>query len=151
MRETRKVDPILILLAVVLSLTLIGCGRISQQADQTTDINMTLTVHPNPPGVGPAQLIVSVTGADGSPIDGAQLQIKGDMTHAGMEPVLAQAEGGVNGKYEIPFEWTMGGDWIVSVTAILPDGRTTIRQFTYTVQGDMSGMNQKPPETAETQ
>ncbi len=139
----------LILLALLLSLTLVGCGRISRQGDQAADVNMTLAVHPDPPGVGPAHITLSLTGADGSPIDGAKIQIKGDMTHAGMQPVLAQAKGRESGKYETSFEWTMGGDWIVSVTADLPDGRTTARQFTYTVEGDICGIDDQPSVTAE--
>ena len=140
MRKMRKVGTSLVLLAVLLSFTLVGCGRVSQQEDQATDVNVALTIHPDPPGVGPAQLTVSVSGADGRPIDGARLHIKGDMTHTGMQPVLAQVEGGDKGEYEIPFEWTMGGDWIVTVTANLPDGRTTARQFTFTVEGDICGI-----------
>jgi hypothetical protein len=90
-----------------------------------------------------------VTGADGTPIDGARLNIKGDMTHAGMQPVLAETKGGEQGRYETPFEWTMGGDWIVTVTAALPDGRTTARQFTYTVEDDLCSIDDKPLETTE--
>jgi len=141
----------LILLALLLSPILAGCGRISRQGDQAADVTMTLTVHPDPPGVGPANMTLSLTGADGSPIDGAKIEIKGDMTHAGMQPVLAQAEARESGTYETSFEWTMGGDWIVSVTADLPDGRTTTRQFTYTVEGDICGIDEQPSVTTEKQ
>jgi hypothetical protein len=141
----------LITLALLLSLALVGCGRISQMGDQAADVNVLLTINPDPPGIGPTHLTVSITGADGTPIDGARLQIKGDMTHAGMQPVLAEIEGGAGGTYETPFEWTMGGDWIVTVTATLPDGRTTARQFAYTVDGDIGGIDEVPSMTAETQ
>jgi hypothetical protein len=141
----------LILLVVLLSLALVGCGRISRGEDQTTDVNIVLAVNPDPPGVGPTHLTLFVTGADGAPIDGARLNIKGDMTHAGMQPVLAETEGGQEGRYEAAFEWTMGGDWIVTVTAALPDGRTASRQFTYTVEGDLCGIDDKPLETTAKQ
>lgn len=141
----------LITLALLLSLALVGCGRISQTGDQAADVNIVLTINPDPPGVGQTHLTVSITGADGTPIDGARLHIKGDMTHAGMQPVLAEIAGGAGGTYETPFEWTMGGDWIVTVTATLPDGRTTARQFTYTVEGDLCGIDERPSVTAETQ
>lgn len=141
----------LIILALLVSLTLAGCGRTSQQADQATDVNIGLSVNPDPPGVGATRLGVSVTGADGAPIEGARLQIRGDMSHAGMQPVLAEVTGGQGGRYETPFEWTMGGDWIVTVTAALPDGRTATRQFNYTVEGDICGIEDQPLETAETQ
>jgi hypothetical protein len=45
----------------------------------------------------------------------------------------------------------MGGDWIVTVTAALPDGRTTARQFTYTVEEDLCTIDDKPLETIERQ
>ena len=141
----------LILLVVLLSLALVGCGRISRAEDRTADVSIVLAVDPNPPGVGPAHLTLFVTGADGTPIDGARLSIKGDMTHAGMQPVLAETKGGKEGRYETPFEWTMGGDWIVTVTAALPDGRTTVRQFTYTVEGDLCSIDDKPLEATERQ
>jgi hypothetical protein len=136
----------LILLVLLIGPVLVGCGRISRQADQATDVNISLAVHPDPPGVGPAHLTISVTDADGTPINDARLQIKGDMTHAGMQPVLARVEGGDNGNYETPFEWTMGGDWIFTVTASLPDGRTTARHFTVTVEGDICGIQ---PDAAQ--
>jgi hypothetical protein len=130
----------LILVVVLLSLALVGCSRISQQGTRATGLDIALAVHPDPPGVGPCHLTINLTDAEGAPIDKAHLQIKGDMTHAGMKPVLAEVGDGEGGKYETPFEWTMGGDWIVTVTATLPDGRTAQQQFTYTVQGDMANM-----------
>jgi len=140
MMTIRKLEWHLILIPLLPSLALVGCGRLSQQQDQVAGVNIALAVHPDPPAVGPANLTVFVTGADGRPIDGASLHIKGDMSHAGMQPVLAEVEGGIDGEYQTPFEWTMAGDWIVTVTAALPDGRTTARQFTYTVEGDIGGL-----------
>jgi hypothetical protein len=126
--------------AALLSLALVGCQRIGQQPDSAADVNVVLSVQPDPPGVGPSRLTISLTDAQGAPIEGARLQIKGDMTHAGMQPVLAEVEEGTDGQYETPFEWTMGGDWIVTVRAALPDGRSTTRQFNLTVNGDMTHM-----------
>ena len=141
----------LLLFVVLLSPALAGCGRVSRAEAQTTDVNIVLEINPDPPGVGPAHLTLFVTSADGTPIDGARLSIKGDMTHAGMQPILAETEGGEEGRYEAPFEWTMGGDWIVTVTAALPDGRTASRQFTYLVEGDLCGIDDKALEMTEKQ
>jgi hypothetical protein len=129
-----------LVLATLLSLALAGCQRASQQPDRAADVNVALSVQPDPPGVGPSRLIITLKDAQGAPIEGARLQIKGDMTHAGMQPVLAEVEEGTDGQYETPFEWTMGGDWIVTVRAALPDGRSTTRQFNLTVNGDMTHM-----------
>jgi hypothetical protein len=129
-----------LIFALLFGLALVGCQRISQQPDSAADVTIALSVQPDPPGVGPSRLIITLTDAGGEPIEGAHLQIKGDMTHAGMQPVLAEVNEGAGGRYETPFEWTMGGDWIVTVSAALPDGRNTSRQFNLTVQGDMTGM-----------
>ena len=51
------------------------------------------------------------------------------MSHAGMQPVLAEASGGADGVYQAQWVWTMSGDWFVTVTAVLPDGRTLVRRF----------------------
>jgi hypothetical protein len=129
-----------LVLAALLSLAFIGCQRISQQPDSAADVNVALSVQPDPPGVGSSRLTITLTDAQGAPIEGARLQIKGDMTHAGMQPVLAEVEEGTGGRYEVPFEWTMGGDWILTVSAALPDGRSTTREFNLTINGDMTGM-----------
>jgi hypothetical protein len=43
------------------------------------------------------------------------------MDHAGMESVDREVKESTNGVYRVPFEWTMGGGWIVGVTAQLPN------------------------------
>jgi hypothetical protein len=139
--KSKKPLTLLLFLALLLSLAFVGCGRISQQEDTAPEVSMALSVEPEPLAVGPSHLIITLTDANGNPVDGAKLQIKGDMSHAGMVPVLAEVEGSSAGRYEAPFEWTMGGDWIVSVTAQLPDGRTTVRRFDFTVGGDMGQMD----------
>jgi len=137
MKHLRLPFPIIFLLLVVVLLG--GCARQSQQADQNNadDIDMTLVVAPAPPAVGPSNLLITIQDKDDSPIDGASLEIKGDMSHAGMKPVLASISGGESGLYAVPFEWTMGGDWFVTVTATLPDGRVATKRFDLSVGGGM--------------
>ena len=73
--------------------------------------------------------------ADGQPIDGAgPVTLRGDMNHAGMKPVLADATGTGGGQYTADFEWTMAGDWTVAVEATLPDGRVKRATFPFTVE-----------------
>ena len=61
--------------------------------------------------------------------------MRGDMTHAGMQPVSGVAEQGTgsNGEYRVPFYWTMGGDWIVTVNVKLVSGETYTKTFDFTV------------------
>jgi hypothetical protein len=44
------------------------------------------------------------------------------MSHAGMAPVLADGVERAAGVYDIPFAFTMQGDWVLLVSAVLPDG-----------------------------
>jgi hypothetical protein len=137
MMRQKLIFPIIFLLLV--SVVLGGCARQSQQVNQSNsdDIDMTLVVAPDPPVVGESDLLITLREKDGLPIDGASLEIKGDMSHAGMKPVLANISEGESGVYAVPFEWTMGGDWFVAVTATLPDGRVATKRFDLSVGAGM--------------
>jgi hypothetical protein len=63
------------------------------------------------------------------PVSGARIQLEGNMTHAGMTPVFAEAKEAEPGRYHATLEFTMAGDWVVLVHAALPDGRKIERQF----------------------
>jgi hypothetical protein len=122
-------------IAIAFVLLVVGCGRI--QTDPPADaaeLLVDFSVEPTDPAVGPTQLRITLTDGNGQPVDDATLNIEGNMTHAGMTPVFAQASGGEDGQYLIPFEWTMGGDWIVTVEVTLADGRAVTRQFTVVVE-----------------
>jgi hypothetical protein len=125
----------LLLCALLISAALTGCREqpAAAPAPENAAINITLSVEPEPPVTGDATLIVVLIDAQGAPIAGAQVSVRGDMTHAGMTPVLREAACDEAGRCEIPFEWTMGGDWIVDITATAPDGMTAQQQFEYTV------------------
>ena len=76
--------------------------------------------------IDPDKLVVgkvTLTDGAGKPVDGATVSVKGDMSHAGMQPVFGDTKSSTNGVYRIPFEWTMGGDWFVLITGKLADGR----------------------------
>lgn len=106
-------------------LVLAGCR--GQKAEQS-DIAVSLAVTPEPPQMGPAMVIVTLTGADGKPVTGATVKLEGNMSHAGMKPVLADATEVTAGRYEASLEFTMGGDWFIIVRATLPDGRSLEQQ-----------------------
>jgi copper(I)-binding protein len=63
------------------------------------------------------------------------------MTHAGMQPVLRTIESGEDGLYQTDFEWTMAGDWIVTINATLADGTVISEDFEYTLAGDEMNMS----------
>ena len=109
--------------ALLLGLLLLpGCRGDFDPGDRGIEIEVGLS--PTPPTVGPPRLIVTVQDTAGTPLEGARVEVEGTMSHAGMVPVLDTAGAEAPGQYVIPdFGFTMAGDWILTVTATLPDGR----------------------------
>lgn len=117
----------LLLVGVIVS----ACNPAEDVAQQIVgDVEMTLVVEPDPPAVGETTLVITLTDADGTPIDGATVQVHGDMDHEGMISVDGESADSEAGIYRVPFEWTMGGGWILDVTATLPnEGGVVVEQF----------------------
>ena len=73
--------------------------------------------------VGPAVIEAIVNRADGSPVSGATARVRGDMSHAGMTPVLCSTREVSQGRYlSEGFEFTMAGDWIITFEGTGPAG-----------------------------
>lgn len=122
-----------LLRVAVAALLLAGC-RQSVQPTATPDPSIQISLDLTEAHVGKTTLVVIVKDATGAPISDARVEIVGDMNHAGMAPSLGEAERGTDGRYEVPFEWTMGGEWIVTVRVTLADGRTVRQQLTANVR-----------------
>jgi len=111
-----------------------GCTRTSQLVDEAPDVVISMNLEPDPPLFGrPCVMLMTVFAADGMPINDARLEVKGDMTHAGMVPVVVSITEGLDGVYATAFDWTMAGDWIVTVEVTLSEGRVARQQFEVTV------------------
>jgi YtkA-like protein len=100
------------------SLPLHGCSR----GAASPNLNVIWTLSPPAPTVGPAALSVVLRDRAGAPVKNAAVRLEGQMTHAGMTPVLATATERAPGVYDLSFAFTMAGDWALLVTATLPDG-----------------------------
>lgn len=124
--------PVWLLFALLVVLAA-GCRQPAVVPTANASLQIRMQVEPAPPKVGDAALIVTVTDAAGQPVSDASLSARGDMSHAGMAPVLAEAVEGANGEYRLPFNWTMGGDWFVEITVTRPDGTTATQRFDVTV------------------
>lgn len=98
---------------------------------QGESLNLTLAheVSPQPPRVGQVTITLKLTDASGTGITGARITLEGNMTHAGMVPVFADARETVPGRYQSNMELSMAGDWHVLVHVTLPDSRKFDRQF----------------------
>lgn len=127
---------LLLSILAIAALALVGCRQAAggvPLATQTSDIRIDLAYEPIPPVVGEAALMVRLMRGDGTPVSDAAVSVRGDMDHAGMQPVEAVGERISDGLYRVPFTWTMAGDWIVTITATLPDGSSTLSRFDLTV------------------
>jgi hypothetical protein len=113
-------------LGLSLLLVLTACGRGSKDLP---DVAVELLIEPEPPQLGPAAITVTLRDAGGEPLSGAEVELEGNMNHAGMVPVFADAVEVAPGRYQANLEFTMGGDWFILVRAELPDGRSMERKI----------------------
>jgi hypothetical protein len=107
-------------LPFALALFLGACDPPSERSDPERPIAVTLTTEPA--RVGPATLEVAV-GWLGVSVTDARVNLVGDMTHAGMMPVLAGTEHVGEGIYRSEgFAFDMSGDWVITAEVVYPDG-----------------------------
>ena len=138
----------LLLLFVLVLSVLVACApttpATSTQNEATPSIDLILP--PTELKVGATNLLVSVVNADGQPIEGASVDVVGNMNHAGMAPVIVEDNTTLtDGNYVIPFEWTMAGDWFVDVAVTLADGQKIEKTFegiTIETEGGMADMSE---------
>jgi hypothetical protein len=129
-RSKQAIAPLLALITVLILAA--GCRQSTQMAGPDGDgggVTIELIL-PDAPVMGESTLGVRLVASDGAPVGGAAVEVRGDMAHAGMVPVIATAAPAeIAGEYAAPFEWTMAGHWIVTVTATLADGRVVADEF----------------------
>lgn len=123
-------------LALLASLTLLlfvitACRE--EQAPPASEANAQISFAIESSTIGETTLMIAITDSSLNSLSVNSLTVRGDMNHAGMVPVIAESGQAVDGQFEIPFEWTMGGDWIVEVTAELADGQTISDTFNVTI------------------
>ena len=118
---------------VVLLLILLAaaCGQAAVPT-ATPAAQIDLKIDPAPPAMGTATLVVTVT-KDGAPLGKVKVAARGDMNHAGMRPSLGDGITDDQGQVSIPFDWTMAGDWTVTITVTLADGSDVSQDFPVTV------------------
>ncbi|MFT5193669.1 MAG: hypothetical protein ACI9EW_000079 [Cellvibrionaceae bacterium] len=118
------------LLSIILTIGLFSAcsGRNSAQS-QSSGYMISITA--GALTVGTTDLLITVQDKAGNLINNAHVNIKGSMTHAGMQSVLGETSLANNGVYTIPYEWTMAGDWFVTVNVTLSDGTAVTEQFDF--------------------
>ena len=115
-----------------------ACVQQQDSAPQTDTGRFNIELLPPEPDTG--SLIIRLTDSDGQPITDAQVSLEGNMNHAGMAPVLSESvsdgdDGSTDGLYQIPFEFTMFGDWIITVSADI-NGDMVAQDFNVSVDAE---------------
>ena len=108
---------IFILLVLVLPTLLAACGGTTTPAADTSTkpVNIKFESKPTPASVGDTELIFTVTDANGKPVEGATVEVSADhtdMTGMGMNGT-ATDQG--FGKYSINANFSMSGNWKLTV------------------------------------
>ena len=120
---------------LLLGLLLIVAACRQDEKLSAGDVQLDLTV--SDLLVGETTLLLTVTDKQGKAIaEPGALQLRGDMDHAGMTPVLADSNTAQNGKFTVPFEWSMGGSWTVEAELSLPGGAVAKQTFRYEVMSE---------------
>lgn len=106
------------------------CGCRHQSASTTSNLTISYEVSPLPARVGDVTITIRMKdGGSNEPIAGARIKLEGNMSHAGMAPVFAEAKEIGPGQYRTNMKLSMAGDWYVLVHLILPDGRELEQEF----------------------
>lgn len=126
------------LLIIIIFGLLSACG--GRNSAQTNSNNYDISVEAGSTSVGKTDLMVTVKDQSGNAINDANVSIKGDMSHAGMQPVLGESSSGDNGVYTTPYEWTMAGDWFITIDVTFADGSSATERVDFNgISGDEMG------------
>ncbi len=116
-------QPLILLSVTWLLLAVAACGRAN---DSATAAGLAVTLLPD--GRYPGEsIVVELRDESGEPVTDVTVSLEGNMNHAGMVPVLTEnvldgADGREDGRYTLPFQFTMLGDWIITVKITPQDG-----------------------------
>jgi len=126
-------------LVLLLTTSVLGGCR-GEVATGDPGLVLDVAISPTPPAVGQARLIITLEDTTGAPLEAAEIVVEGNMSHAGMTPVLDTARAEGPGRYGISdFSFTMAGDWVLTLRATLPDGRWVQAQESTHVVGRIGG------------
>ena len=113
-------------LLVTLALLLAAC-----RPNKAEPLDAEVSISPWPPQVRRSLVTVRIP----TSLDVVSVQVVGDMTHAGMIPVEAEAERQEPGLWAVrDFDLNMRGDWILTVTAKDREGKKYVKEVRFTIR-----------------
>lgn len=102
-------------LLVILSVLLVACGGSATPDSSAKPVNIQVESNPSPAAVGDAELVFTITDASGNPIEGARVDVSADHTDmSGMGMSGAATDQG-SGRYSINANFSMTGNWKLTV------------------------------------
>jgi hypothetical protein len=114
---------------IALCACLVFTQACKRQSDALPDLVLLHDVSPQPPRVGPVTITLKLSDVSGKPLSGAHIRLEGNMSHAGMTPVFAEASETDPGSYRAIMNLSMAGDWDVLVQVTLRDRRKLDQHF----------------------
>ena len=102
---------------VLVSTLLAACGSAATPANATPakPVNIKVETNPTPAMMGDIELILTITNANASPIEGATVDVSVDHTDmSGMDMSGAATDQG-GGRYSITSNFSMSGNWKLTV------------------------------------
>ena len=102
-------------LLVLVSILLAACAGSATPDSSAKPVNIKVESDPSPAVVGDAELVLTVTDANGNPIEGARVDVSADHTDmSGMGMSGAATDQG-SGRYSIHANFSMTGNWKLTV------------------------------------
>ena len=108
---------VFISLVLVLPLLLTACGGSATPAAENSSkpVNIKVESKPSPASVGDAELIFTITDPSGKPVEGATVDVAADHTDMSGMGMNGTATDQGFGKYSINANFSMSGNWKLTV------------------------------------
>jgi hypothetical protein len=108
---------LLLTLLIGLALVLAACGGAAQATPTAipAPVQIKLTTNPDPPAMGPIEMVFTVVDRQGQPVTGANVDVIADHTEIGGMTMHGVATHQGNGQYAITANYSMSGKWLVTV------------------------------------
>lgn len=116
---------------IVILLTMVALAALwrATQPPDDNSIQLDLTSDPFPLAASPGTLLVALSRADGTPVDDASVQVSATMIMPGMLPLVGRPGNSQDGLYPVSIMWPMPGEWVIDVSATLPEGGSVQEQY----------------------
>lgn len=102
-------------LLVIMSVLLVACAGSATPDSSAKPVNIKVESNPSPAAVGDAKLVFTIADASGNPIEGARVDVSADHTDmSGMGMSGAATDQG-SGRYSINANFSMTGNWKLTV------------------------------------